>query len=130
MEVYTREGGREGGGREGRREGVSEGGREGGREGRREGGRETWNSREAKVMEENIQGDEKLASRVHFCSLEESVQDPMVFSLLDVISMLCADRMVPSDAWDFILCSIITITHVCIHTHTLHTAGAHLEALH
>ena len=47
------------------------------------------------------------------CSLDESVQDPMVFSLLELISFLCSDRLVPSDAWDFILCALVTITHVC-----------------
>ena len=45
-------------------------------------------------------------------SLDESVQDPMVYSLLDLISLLCADQTVPSDAWDFVLCAIVTITHV------------------
>ena len=47
-----------------------------------------------------------------FHSLGESVQDPMVYSLLDLISLLCADQTVPSDAWDFILCALVTITHV------------------
>ena len=47
------------------------------------------------------------------CSLDESVQDPMVFSLLELISFLCSDQSVPSDTWDFILCALVTITHVC-----------------
>ncbi|CAI8053585.1 hypothetical protein GBAR_LOCUS29304 [Geodia barretti] len=47
-----------------------------------------------------------------FDSLGESVQDPMVYSLLDLISLLCADQTVPSDAWDFILCALVTITHL------------------
>ena len=47
------------------------------------------------------------------CSLEESIQDPMVFSLLEVVSLLCAAQSVPSEAWEFILCALVTITHVC-----------------
>ena len=40
------------------------------------------------------------------------MQDPMVFSLLEVMSLLCNAHMVPSDAWEFILCAIVTNTHV------------------
>lgn len=46
------------------------------------------------------------------CSLGESIQDPMVFSLLEVMSLLATANMVPTDAWEFILCALVTIVQV------------------
>ena len=46
------------------------------------------------------------------CSLDESIQDPLVFSLLEVMSLLATANMVPTDAWEFILCGLVTIVQV------------------
>ena len=45
-------------------------------------------------------------------SLDESIQDPMSFSLLEMVSVLVSAQRVPSNAWEFILCILVTITQV------------------
>lgn len=46
------------------------------------------------------------------CSLVESCQDPMVFTTLVLIRVLLMKNKIPEGTWDFVLCTLTTITQV------------------
>ena len=45
-------------------------------------------------------------------SLVESSQDPFTFCVLGLIQLLVKKQAVPTDAWEFILCSLVTLMQV------------------
>ena len=49
---------------------------------------------------------------VHFFSLGESSQDPFTYCVLGLIRVLVKKRLVPVDAWEFILCGIVSLIQV------------------
>ena len=48
------------------------------------------------------------------CSLDEGSQDPFSFSVLELIKKLVVEQRVPQDSWDFVLCTLVTLTQVSL----------------
>lgn len=51
--------------------------------------------------------------------LSDTYQDSYAFHLLELIEILVKKLKVPSESWDFVLCSLVTLTQVDMYMYVL-----------